>query len=277
MALTSPRFAANTALQNAARNSPPMVQGASGHGVHLLQMALIDLGFSMPKSTGKVQYSPDGIFGNETVSVVKEFQSQQKLKADGKVGQNTMEALNRLFPLHQHRVKLHFRSLALTDVPFGRILADTEAVYSQYGIRVEFANGESIGLSKEEADELDRIDQNCKWELSDGEFAKLHRLGTPAPQSDVLVYFIRTFQQPTLLGCGGHAVKRPACTLAARANRWDTAHELGHVLLGSSFSPVHLEDTRNLMFKFSQTSARLPALTVAQLRQMRTSPCCVAV
>lgn len=272
--LTSPRFTSSRTLQNAASNTPPLRKGARGRGVHLLQMALIDLGHRMPRSTGNALHSPDGIFGEETFAVVRQFQRDNRLKDDGVVGRNTMGALDRRVGRYQHRVRLHFRSIALTDVAFSRILADTETVYGQYGIKVEFASGESLGLTPEQMELFEQIDQECNWELNDGEFNMLHGLGTAAPPNEVLVYYVRAFGEANLLGCGGHARNRPALTVAARASRWDTAHELGHVLLGSAFSPVHTNDQRNLMYPFSSTGTSIPMLTHGQLAQMRRSACC---
>ena len=120
-------------------------RGARGHGVHLMQMAFLDLNFSMPGSTG-FDYSPDGIFGDETAAIVKQFQRDNKLKDDGIVGRLTLDALDRKFPTHSHRANLHFRSLAITNVAFSQILADTERVYNQYGIRINMANGQSLRL-----------------------------------------------------------------------------------------------------------------------------------
>jgi len=274
--MLSPRFASNQVLRQASTNSPPLSKGARGHAVHVVQMALLDLGHKMPGSTGG-QYSPDGIFGAETVSVVKAFQRSCKLVDDGVIGRKTMEALSAKLPGYSHRVRLHFRSLVLTSVPFARILADAELTFGQYGIRVDMANGESLALTAAEAAKFDRIDQECNWALNDGEFNELHQLGTRAPMTDILVYFIKTFKQANLHGCGGHADKRPAVTVAARANRWDTAHEIGHVLLGSSFAPVHAGDTRNLMFAISSSSSAVPTLNEKQLARMRTNICCQAI
>ena len=77
-----------------------------------------------------------------------------------------------------------------------------------------------------------------------------------------------------MLGCGGHAKARAACTVTAHALAWDTAHEVGHALLTSAFSPVHVEDDRNLMFKFSRKSAVVPVLTDRQVAKIRASVCC---
>ena len=185
-----------------------------------------------------------------------------------------MAAFDRLFPGPTHRVRLHFRSLALTNVPFNRLLDNAVAAYGQYGITVEFASGESLLLTPDQEDKFAQIDQACAWNLDSGEFEELQALGTRAPRNDCLVYFVVTFLEGNLLGCGGHAKDRPACTLAQRCNGFDPAHEVGHVLLGPGFVPVHSEDTRNLMFKFSSTSSAVPILTDGQLTQMRKSPVC---
>jgi len=277
MALTSPRFVSSHALRNAATSSPPLAKGARGRAVHLVQMALLDLGYSMPRSTRNPIYSPDGIFGDETVAAVKQFQKDSKKKDDGIVGKDTMTELDRRFSKYGHRVRLHFRSIELTVVPFDRILRDAETVYGQYGIKIEFANGESLALTPDQATIFDRIDQDCNWDIDDGELDELHSLGSPAPATDVLVYYVKGFKKTTLLGCGGHAKSRPALTVAARAARWDTGHELGHVLLTSAFSPVHLDDVRNLMHATAESYADIPVLTDKQVAQMRTSICCRAV
>lgn len=276
MALTGPRFISSRTLQKAAANNPPLSKGARGRSVHLVQMALLDLGYRLPGSTGGI-YSPDGIFGNETVGVVKQFQRDSHINDDGVVGRATMEALDLRFPRHQHRVRLHFRSIALTTVPFDRMLADAENVYGQYGIKAEYANGESLALTPDQTTLFDRIDQACNWTLDDGEFNQLHSLGSPAPTNEVLVYYVKSFSQGNLLGCGGHATNRPALTVAARASRWDTAHELGHVLLGSGFSPVHVNDTRNLMHPTASSFMDIPVLTNMQVAQMRRSICCRSI
>jgi peptidoglycan hydrolase-like protein with peptidoglycan-binding domain len=45
-------------------------------------MALLDLGYSMPRSTGNTKYSPDGIYGEETKAVVKKFQKDRPAKSN---------------------------------------------------------------------------------------------------------------------------------------------------------------------------------------------------
>lgn len=95
MSLLYPPFVASTRLMAAAKSQPPMGAGAQGSGVLLLQGALLDLGFKLPRSIRKAG-KPDGIFGQETTKAVIDFQKSRKLKnVDGVVGRETMEALDK--------------------------------------------------------------------------------------------------------------------------------------------------------------------------------------
>src|SRR5262245_56266453 len=89
MALTSPRYANNQRLQNAARNNPAMGFGEIGEPGRIIQQALIGLGYVMDISVKKFG-TPDGIFGNETRDRVKSFQRGHYLYPDGIVGKFTM-------------------------------------------------------------------------------------------------------------------------------------------------------------------------------------------
>ncbi len=275
MALTSPRFVTSTRLRNAAAGAA-IRKHARGRAVHLVQMALIDLGYAMPRSIGRPGYSPDGQFGDETQQRLQEFQDWANINPSGIIDRGTIMALDHFCPGSRHRVRLHFRSISLARVPFDRSLSDTQRVYGQYGIAMEFASGESLGLTEAEERALTRVDGECNWVLNAGEYNRLHGMGSRAPSNEILVYYVRRFADPSLLGCGGHAANRPACTVAARASRWDTAHEIGHVLLTSAFAPVHPGHQRNLMYAFSSNSARMPVLTDRQVAKIRRSPCCVA-
>jgi hypothetical protein len=276
MALNSPRFRSSTQLANAS-NGLTVNKGANGRSIHLVQAALIDLGFQMPRSTSNPNYSPDGKFGNETADKLMEYQRRKVIPQTGAIDKATITALDNDFRNFKHRVRLHFRSISLTTVPFAQSLSDTETVFGQYGIKMEFGSGMSLGLSPEEEDQFNVVDNECNWIISDGDLGRLHGIGPTAPQNDVLVYYVREFSDPNLLGCGGHAPNRPACTVAANASRWDTAHEACHVLLTSSFNPVHINDTRNLMHPTASSFATTPVLTMAQVNKIRQSPCCTAM
>jgi len=89
-------FLGVTAFADAARNAPPLRQGAKGPAVALLQGALVDLGYNLPKSVRNG--APDGAFGFETFTAVKKFQTDHKLKEDGVAGAKTITKLITLFP-----------------------------------------------------------------------------------------------------------------------------------------------------------------------------------
>jgi peptidoglycan hydrolase-like protein with peptidoglycan-binding domain len=276
MPLTSPRFKNESELKKVEAGQLLLKHSAKGRHVHLVQMALLDLGFPMPKSTMSPSFSPDGDYGSETTESVRKFQkSTGVLTPDGVVGPLTLRELDRRIGGFKHRIGLHFRSIALTQVAFSRILSSAEELYAQYGIRIDMMNGQSLLFAPGDQARFEKVNQQCLWDLSVGEFNELHSRGGPAPNTDVLVYFVRSFKEQ-LNGCGGHAKGRPACTIAETGTRWTVAHELGHVLLGSAFAPVHVNDTRNIMNVTTRTITSTPTFTDKQLAQIRKSAVCRA-
>ena len=220
----------------------------------------------------------DGIFGSLTKGAVMAFQKQAGLSADGIVGPLTRAALgiadaNNPFT---HSLRLHFRSLTLTNVPFETILSNTKAVYAQFGIRVDFGSGQSLGLSPEETDKFKQIDGQCKWNVTGSEFGELQQLGGPLPSNDITVFFVERFEQ-ALNGCGGHLPNRPACIVAKAGTNFCTAHEVCHVLLTSSFTPVHIDVATNLMHSVDLPRSKTPTLTPEQVAQIKSSPLCRAL
>ena len=93
MNLTIPRLVIAPQIRAAAENSPPLRIGSRGEGVAILQQALIDLGYKMPLSTQGGHHLPDGIFGAETDQVVKRYQRDNGLRADGAAGRLTFKQL----------------------------------------------------------------------------------------------------------------------------------------------------------------------------------------
>jgi peptidoglycan hydrolase-like protein with peptidoglycan-binding domain len=88
-------FVANRRFVAAAKNHPPMRLESHGPHVRLLQAALHDLGFKMPKSI-RASGVPDGIFGSETHHVLKVFQGTHALKIDGVAGAKTLALVDAL-------------------------------------------------------------------------------------------------------------------------------------------------------------------------------------
>lgn len=62
-------------------------KGAKNNLVKLIQERLITLGYKLPK------YGVDGDFGSETLTAVKQLQTDRKLLVDGEVGINTFKEL----------------------------------------------------------------------------------------------------------------------------------------------------------------------------------------
>lgn len=96
--LKSARYAGEPRLEAVFDNNPPMRFGERGEGVARVQKGLVDDEFVLPKST-KPDGSLDGIFGDETISVVRGFQSKHKLTGpdgvpDGVIGRQTLGTLD---------------------------------------------------------------------------------------------------------------------------------------------------------------------------------------
>ena len=220
----------------------------------------------------------DGIFGARTREAVRAYQRNAGLAADGLVGPLTRAALGMPDTGNPftHRIRLHFRSISLTDVPFNTILSHTQAVYAQYGIKVEMGSGKSLMLSADEQARLLQIDGTCRWNITDGEYAELMRMGGATPSTDIAVFYVDRFSE-TINGCGGHMVNRPGCIVARAGTPYSTAHEIGHVLLGSSFSPVHVNDTSNVMFPSGIARSRTPVFNDLQLQRIKASSMCIAI
>jgi hypothetical protein len=240
-------------------------QGSVGPDVTTLQTELNRQLSPSPK------LAVDGVFGPKTRAAVVAFQQKQGLAADGIVGPLTRAALGMPEPKNPfaHAITLHFRSLTLTDVPFNEIMINTQAVYSQFGIRVDFGSGLSLGLSAADADKFKQIDGQCNWTAS-GEFLEVEQLGGAIPTGGIGVFFVERFQQ-SLNGCGGHAPNRPACIVARAGTKFCTAHEVCHILLTSSFSPVHVDVPTNLMHSVDLQRTAIPTLTQAQVDKVKRS------
>jgi hypothetical protein len=193
MALSSPRFASIKRFQQAAVNNPPIGRGEVGETVRILQQSLIELGYWMDISTRRFN-TPDGIFGPETEDRVKQFQRAQRIRDDGIVGKDTMAKLDALLPtagpklpplpssktFFKYRVRIHLRSIALTEVPMSFQEQNARMVYAQYGIYLDVRSGMSLKLSPADAKKFESVDVGeCVDEKLTDELGALHKLGLP--------------------------------------------------------------------------------------------------
>lgn len=95
--LQSDRFKNIQRLQDAFDQSPMMQSGETSEGVKELQRALKDLGYDLQVSFAKTG-DADGVFGSETKTAVKQFQTDNTLDDfDGIVGRDTMGTLDKKF------------------------------------------------------------------------------------------------------------------------------------------------------------------------------------
>jgi peptidoglycan hydrolase-like protein with peptidoglycan-binding domain len=89
--LGAARFSGNAILEACLDNEQTLRQGSSGAAVTLIQQALVDAGFPLPR------FGVDGSFGNETRTALQNFQRSSSLTIDGVVGPGSMSALDALF------------------------------------------------------------------------------------------------------------------------------------------------------------------------------------
>jgi hypothetical protein len=284
----SPRFAFNDRLKLVSANKAVLEYGSTGEAVRIIQQSLIELGYWMDKSLQKYN-TPDGIYGSETRDRVKAFQSAHGLYQDGRLGHKTLEKLSELLPTmgpilpplpkkanFTHRVKLHFRSLSLTEVPMAYQEANCRMVYAKYGIYIDVLSGMSMMLTEDELKLFDEVDVGeCVDNKLSTELGDLHKIGLQGVGSnEIVVYFapkLKDDKHKPLNGCAAINSDRPALVVSATSTPWTLGHELGHVLL-EAFSPVHSTDTANIMFKSTASITSFPPdLDADQLKAIKAS------
>jgi hypothetical protein len=168
-----------------------------------------------------------------------------------------------------HRVRLHLRTVSAPAVSEALLITNAQRVYGGAGICVEVATRRALPLDVDHFRRLNVIDGRCQWNKVSDEQRELFAIGTEGvPASGVLVYFVQGIMLPggmPLNGCAGHPEGRAAVLVSSRGSRWTMAHELGHVLLTSTFAPVHSHARDNLMFAPTEAiAADPPTLNVAQ-------------
>ena len=94
--LGSPVLKDDARLQQAFDNSPLLKKNETSEGVKTLQRALKELDYPLPLTFEKTG-DADGIFGDETVDQVKQFQRDNQLSDDGIVGRDMLRALDAKF------------------------------------------------------------------------------------------------------------------------------------------------------------------------------------
>jgi hypothetical protein len=192
-----------------------------------------------------------------------------------------MPCIDELGNVCYYKVSVRLYSIARPSVAEFTALKNAQRVYGQYGICISFVSGQSVLLPAIDQIQLQTINGDCGWDITSDDQKTLHgiRKNYSGSAFEISVYFVNEIRENDarqLNGCGGHAPGRPALTVAASGTPWTFAHELGHVLLGKHFKPVHMEaDTTNIMYK--STSGIIsdpPTLNALQLAAIKSSLYC---
>ncbi len=96
MELRSPIFANQTRLEMSIKNGCPLTKGDWGDAVLRIQQALIELGFSLPRSTRNGATPPNGLFDHETVARIVDFQRIVGLPPTGSADARTLDRMDML-------------------------------------------------------------------------------------------------------------------------------------------------------------------------------------
>lgn len=181
------------------------------------------------------------------------------------------------------RVGLHLFSIGNPAVSETVALRNAMRVYGQHRICLQVLSGQSIRLSGVEQLTFDDVDGACLWNVVSDEQRQLHDLGDSFQNigaNDIRVYWVNRIREAdgnTLAGCAGHAPAKAAVVVSAIGSPWTMAHELGHVLLGPAYTPVHARDNRNIMFSPSANiAADPPTFNISQLGAITSSRFCVS-
>ncbi|MGX1497400.1 hypothetical protein ACSSV1_002436 [Labrenzia sp. MBR-25] len=268
MALTSPYFRNVPQLEAAAINSPWLGSGSSGHGVHLVQFGLIELGFPMPRSVGGTGLSPDGIYGNETVQKVKEFQRSSHggppINDDGTVGRNTMAKLDRALPFLTHKVRVHIFVVVTPDAPISTAESTAKELYSHYGINFEVTSIQSLALTAAEETEFS---QHGLAFARMKQLAESHTSVRVLP-NEIMVFYIRRFNPDTDLALSKANHTGAVTRIKKNADVSTLAHEVAHNLIDSPRGvSEHVAHKQNILATLPRTTPFV--LSFEQVEQMR--------
>lgn len=174
------------------------------------------------------------------------------------------------------RLLVHIFSLALPQFDYGKAITFAEKLYGSNGIYFDIGQQQCLALSAAQQVKLQVIDGACKWDQNNAEQDDLFDLVKARIFSGIAVFIvggISTSATSTLAGCAGHAPLKPAVVVSATGTMYTLAHELGHVLLTSSYSPVHETSTSNIMINGTHQipAGSSPTFNASQITQIKKS------
>lgn len=175
-----------------------------------------------------------------------------------------------------HEARITIRSIALPEFDYAMAKRNAEQLYGSNGIYFNVVSEQCTALSEEMALRLAVIDGTCRWNQFSEEQDDLYDAVGGSMFSGILVCFVGSLMKPDggrLNGCAGHEPAKPTAVIGKSATVWTMAHEVGHILLSPSYSPVHTASSGNIMYRRSSTftAASSPSFDAAQVTQMKSS------
>lgn len=172
-------------------------------------------------------------------------------------------------------VRVNIRLGANLSFNVNTAVENAQRLYGENGICFETPSVQSVALSAQDLGRLSVVNGECNWSQESAEQKDLFDLAGASPFAGITAVFIGGLQTNTgpLNGCAGHAPYRAGVMISSACTPWTLSHEVGHVLLGPFYSPVHTKDSNNIMYEKSSTftQASKPSFDFAQLDQIRRS------
>jgi hypothetical protein len=165
---------------------------------------------------------------------------------------------------------------AVQSFDYFEAVSFAERLYGKHGIFFDIVTQMCMALDAEQQVRLAVIDGSCEWDQNNSEQAELHTL-VSAPPGQVSVFIVGGIQQDTgpLAGCAGHAPTTPAAVVSGSVGtKFTLAHEVGHILLTSGYSPVHESVNTNIMIGGTHQIPinSSPDFNAAQLQKILAHP-----
>ncbi len=179
------------------------------------------------------------------------------------------------------RLSLAIYTLAQVKFEYFKALEFAEKLYGKHGILFDVVAQQCLALKKADQVKLAVIDGTCKWDQNNSEQDDLWELVKP-PVGRLVVFIVGGIQKPKgpSAGCAGHAPSKPAVVVSGSlGTNFTLAHEVGHVLLTSDFTPVHTFSKRNIMVNGTHKIPKksFPDFNRKQLKQIMKSKLLVSI
>ncbi len=173
-------------------------------------------------------------------------------------------------------LRVNIFTLAVPAFDYSKSITFAEKLYGSNGIYFDIGQQLCLALTEAQQVKLKVIDGTCKWDQNNAEQDALYDLVKSRMISGIAIFIvggIQTDSTKTLAGCAGHDPAKPAVVVSATGTMYTLAHELGHVLLTSGFSPVHESSNSNIMVNGTHNipANSSPTFNAAQIAQLKKS------